>query len=142
MAWTTENAIAYAKDAKAAVLATVSVQGGSPQLRYVGGYGIEGKSFYLNTGKDSAKVKQIQAKGDVAVLFQHEAQEGLKNVTFYGKAVVLEAESAEAKKGLEVIKARRPQAVFDDSKVIVRVDVEKIKVLDFSEELKIQEFEL
>lgn len=139
MAWNTEKAIEYAKEAKAAVFATVDVNDKTPQLRYVGGYGIDGNAFYLNTGKDSAKVQQLKADNNVAIIFQHEAQESLKNVTFYGKATLLEGKDAE--NGREIIKVRRPQAVFDDSKVIVKVEIKKIKVLDFAEEQKVQEFE-
>lgn len=140
MAWNVEKAIEYAKEAKAAVFATVSEENGNPQVRYVGGYGIDGKSFYLNTGKDSAKVKQLLAKPDVTIIFQHEAQDSLKNVTFYGKASLVSAEELE--KAKEIIKVRRPQAAFDETKVIVRVDIKSIKVLDFGEEVKVQEFEL
>ena len=140
MAWNKEKAIEYAKEAKAAVFATVNTEDNTPQLRYVGGYGMDGSTFYLNTGKDSAKVKQIKSDGNVAILFQHEGQESLKNVTFYGKATILQEKEAE--KGREIIKARRPQAVFDDTKVIIRVDVEKIKILDFADTPKIQELSI
>ena len=139
MAWNIEKAIEYAKEAKAAVFATVA-EDGSPQVRYVGGYGIEGNVFYVNTGKESAKVKQIIAKPDVALIFQHEAQDSLKNVTFYGTASLVSADAAE--KAKEIIKVRRPQAAFDETKVIIRVDINRIKVLDFGEEVKIQEFKL
>lgn len=139
MAWNTEKAIEYAKEAKAAVFATVA-EDGSPQVRYVGGYGIEGNVFYVNTGKDSAKVKQILAKPEVALIFQHEAQDSLKNVTFYGKASLVS--DGDAEKAKEIIKIRRPQAAFDETKVIIRVDINRIKVLDFGEEVKNQEFKL
>ena len=140
MAWNTEKAIEYAKEAKAAVFATVA-EDGSPQVRYVGGYGIDGNVFYVNTGKDSAKVKQILAKPEVALIFQHKAQDSLKNVTFYGKASLVSTADA-AEKAKEIIKVRRPQAAFDETKVIIRVDINRIKVLDFGEEVKNQEFKL
>ena len=139
MAWNIEKAIEYAKEAKAAVFATVA-EDGSPQVRYVGGYGIDGNAFYVNTGKESAKVKQILAKTDVTLIFQHEAQASLKNVTFYGKASLVSSDDVE--KAKEIIKVRCPQAAFDESKVIIRVDISRIKVLDFGEEVKIQEFKL
>lgn len=140
MSWNVEKAIEYAKEAKAAVFATVAVENGNPQVRYVGGYGIDENSFYLNTGKESEKVRQLLAKPDVAIIFQHEAQDSLKNVTFYGKASIVSADGLE--KAKEIIKVRRPQAAFDETKVIVRVDIKSIKVLDFGEEVKVQEFEL
>lgn len=143
MAWTQESALTYAQEARSAVLATVS-EGGLPEVRHVGGYGIvsseKGTIFYLNTGKDSAKVAQIAHNPSISLIFQHGHQDGLKNVTLYGKArLATEEESAEAK---TAIQKRRPQAVFDETKVIVKVQVEKIKILDFSEEVKVQEIKL
>ncbi len=143
MAWTQEKALTYAEEAQSAVLATVT-EGGPPEVRHVGGYGIvtseKGAIFYLNTGKDSAKVTQIARNPSVSLIFQHGHQDGLKNVTLYGKArLAAEEERPEAE---AAIHKRRPQAVFDDTKVIVKVQVEKIKVLDFSEEVKVQEIKL
>jgi len=45
-------------------------------------------------------------------------------------------------KAKEIIKVRRPQAAFDETKVIIRVDINRIKVLDFGEEVKNQEFKI
>ena len=45
MSWNVEKAIEYAKEAKAAVFATVAVENGNPQVRYVGGYGIDENIF-------------------------------------------------------------------------------------------------
>lgn len=140
MAWTKESAFEYAKEAKSAVFASLCTKTGAPRIRSVGGYGLSDGVFYLNTAKDSAKVRQIQNRADVTILFQHEGQEVPKNVTFFGQASLLSGDEAE--KAREIIKARRPQAVFDDTKVIVKVQVEKIKILDFSEDEKVQEIEL
>lgn len=140
MAWTKESAFEYAKEAKSAVFATVCTVTGNPRIRSVGGYGISGNDFYLNTAKDSAKVRQIQKNPGVTILFQHEGQASPKNVTFFGNAEILS--DSDAEKAKEIIRFRRPQAVFDDTKVIVRVKVEKIKILDFQAEPKVQEIEI
>jgi len=140
MAWTKESAFDYAKEAKWAVFASLCTKTGAPRLRSVGGYGIADGAFYLNTAKDSAKVRQIQNRSDVTILFQQEGQAVPKNVTFIGQASIISGDEAEKAKAL--IKERRPQAVFDETKVIVKVQVKKIKILDFSEEEKVQEIEL
>lgn len=137
MAWTKESAFEYAKEAKSAVFASLCTKNASPSIRSVGGYGISDGAFYLNTTKDSAKVRQIQKRSDVTVLFQQEGQAVPKNVTFFGKATVVSGD--ETGKAQGIIRERRPQAAFDDTKVIVKVQIEKIKILDFSEEQKVQE---
>lgn len=106
---------------------------GNPQLRHIGGYTIDGKDILFSTGKDTDKTKEIANNNNVALLFQHEGQQELKNVTLYGKARKLDEE--ETKKAVDLIKIRRPQLRYTpEANIIYRVESESVKVLDFSKE--------
>ena len=113
-------------------MATVD-EAGNPQLRHIGGYTIDGKDILFSTGKDTDKTKEIANNNNVALLFQHEGQQELKNVTLYGKARKLDDE--ETKKAVDLIKIRRPQLRYTpEANIIYRVESESVKVLDFSKE--------
>lgn len=113
-------------------MATVD-EAGNPQLRHIGGYTIDGKDILFSTGKDTDKTKEIANNNNVALLFQHEGQQELKNVTLYGKARKLDEE--ETKKAVDLIKIRRPQLRYTpEANIIYRVESESVKVLDFSKE--------
>ena len=119
---------------KSFVLATVC-PAGRPHIRHIGGYRVDGKDIYFNTTRGSAKTEDIAAQPRVALLFQHEGQESLKNITLYGDARPLEGEEVE--KALEIIRKRRPQVAYDpEHSVIYKVDTDRIKILDFSAEEK------
>lgn len=114
------------------VLATVD-EAGKPQIRHIGGYTIDGKDILFSTGKDTDKTREIANNNNVALLFQHEGQQELKNVTLYGKARKLDEE--ETKKAVDLIKIRRPQLRYTpEANIIYRVESESVKVLDFSNE--------
>lgn len=114
------------------VLATVD-EAGNPQIRHIGGYTIDGKDILFSTGKDTDKTREIDNNNNVALLFQHEGQQELKNVTLYGKARKLDEE--ETKKAVDLIKIRRPQLRYTpEANIIYRVESESVKVLDFSKE--------
>lgn len=114
------------------VLATVD-EAGNPQLRHIGGYTIDGKDILFSTGKDTDKTREIANNNNVALLFQHEGQQEIKNVTLYGKARKLDEE--ETKKAVDLIKIRRPQLRYTpEANIIYRVESESVKVLDFSKE--------
>lgn len=114
------------------VLATVD-EAGNPQIRHIGGYTIDGKDILFSTGKDTDKTREIANNNNVALLFQHEGQQELKNVTLYGKARKLDEE--ETKKAVDLIKIRRPQLRYTpEANIIYRVESESVKVLDFSKE--------
>lgn len=114
------------------VLATVD-EAGKPQIRHIGGYTIDGKDILFSTGKDTDKTREIANNNNVALLFQHEGQQALKNVTLYGKARKLDEE--ETKKAVDLIKIRRPQLRYTpEANIIYRVESESVKVLDFSKE--------
>ncbi|MCD7981421.1 MAG: pyridoxamine 5'-phosphate oxidase family protein [Clostridiales bacterium] len=137
MAWNREEIINYIKDSRSLVLATVD-ENGFAQLRSIGGYGADGLQVYFGTAKTSGKVKQIEQNPHVALLFQHEGQQVPKNVTLYGTAAVLGEEEFES--GAAVIRERRPQIAFQkEESNLYRVDVEKVKILDFGSETKIKE---
>ncbi|MBP5324016.1 MAG: pyridoxamine 5'-phosphate oxidase family protein [Pseudobutyrivibrio sp.] len=122
----------YIYENKSLVLATVD-EAGNPQLRHIGGYTIDGKDILFSTGKDTDKTKEIANNNNVALLFQHEGQQELKNVTLYGKARKLDDE--ETKKAVDLIKIRRPQLRYTpEANIIYRVESESVKVLDFSKE--------
>lgn len=122
----------YIYENKSLVLATVD-EAGNPQLRHIGGYTIDGKDILFSTGKDTDKTKEIANNNNVALLFQHEGQQELKNVTLYGKARKLDEE--ETKKAVDLIKIRRPQLRYtSEANIIYRVESESVKVLDFSKE--------
>lgn len=124
----------YIYENKSLVLATVD-EAGNPQIRHIGGYTIDGKDILFSTGKDTDKTREIANNNNVALLFQHEGQQELKNVTLYGKARKLDEE--ETKKAVDLIKIRRPQLRYTpEANIIYRVESESVKVLDFSKEDK------
>ena len=124
----------YVYENKSLVLATVCPKG-RPHLRHIGGYTIDGTDIYFNTAKGTAKTVDIEAQPRVALLFQHEGQQVPKNITFYGEAAPLDKD--EAAKALELIKKRRPQVQYnEETNVIYKVTVDRIKILDFAAEEK------
>lgn len=122
----------YLKESKSLVLGTVD-KDGAPQVRHLGGYGVDGVQVYFSTSKETAKVAQIAANPKVAAIFHHEGQTApnFKNITLYGKAQLLTGD--EYQKGIEIIKARRPQAkISPETSNIYRIETEKVKILDFA----------
>ena len=124
----------YIYDNKSLVLSTVD-EVGKPQLRHIGGYTIDGTDILFQTRFDTDKTKEIANNNNVALLFQHEGQQSLKNVTIYGKAEKLD--EVEAEQAANLIKERRPQLNYDPQvNVIFKVTTDSIKVLDFAAETK------
>lgn len=124
----------YIYDNKSLVLSTVD-EVGKPQLRHIGGYTIDGTDILFQTRFDTEKTKEIANNNNVALLFQHEGQQSLKNVTIYGKAEKLD--EVEAEQAANLIKERRPQLNYDPQvNVIFKVTTDSIKVLDFTAETK------
>lgn len=133
-----EAIISYISGSESLVLATADING-QPQLRSIGGYGIEGLDIYFGTLKTSKKVTELEENPHVAVLFQHEGQviPNFRNITVYGKAELLSAGSFD--KGLEVIHSRRPQSrISTKTHNIYRIRTWEIKILDFSKEKQIE----
>ena len=124
----------YIYDNKSLVLSTVD-EVGKPQLRHIGGYTIDGTDIFFQTRFDTEKTKEIANNNNVALLFQHEGQQSLKNVTIYGKAEKLD--EVEAEQAANLIRERRPQLNYDPQvNVIFKVTTDSIKVLDFTAETK------
>lgn len=124
----------YIYDNKSLVLSTVD-EVGKPQLRHIGGYTIDGTDILFQTRFDTEKTKEIANNNNVALLFQHEGQQSLKNVTIYGKAEKLDEVKAE--QAANLIKERRPQLNYDPQvNVIFKVTTDTIKVLDFTADTK------
>lgn len=139
MAWEKKDIIDYIYNSKSLVLATVA-EDNTPQLRSIGGYGVEEYNIYFATAKDSDKVAQIAGNPNVVLLFRQEGQQVPKNVSIYGKAEALEGEAYE--NAIEIIKKRRPQLPLNEDKVVYHIKPEKIKVLDFTATLPVQVVEL
>lgn len=141
MAWNVKEIETYLTENKSVVLATVD-QSGNPQLRHLGGYGVDGLDVYFLTGKTTDKVGQIENHPEVALLFQHEGQviPNLKSITLYGKAI--EQKGDAFTQAAELIKKRRPQLVADAEKSsIYKVSADKVKILDFSSQPNVEVIE-
>ena len=124
----------YLYDNKSLVLATVT-EDTTPNLRHIGGYSIDGTDIVFQTTKGTGKTVDIKNNSSVAAVFQHEGQQSLKNITVYGKANELSGD--EVGKAVELIKQRRPQLNYNpEINVIYKIEVERVKKLDFSAEEK------
>ncbi len=132
----------YLEESKSLVLGTAD-EGGNPQLRFIGGYGVEDLNIYFSTGKGSDKVGQIASNENVVLLFQHEGQilPKLKNITIYGKAELLKEKAFE--QGTDIIKKRKPQAqISRETSNIYRINTRKVKILNLSSNSQIQTFDI
>ncbi len=138
MALLLENIIAYLKNSKTIVLATVD-QNNLPDIRTIGGYNFDGYILYFATSNTSKKVDQLQYNDHVAILAQHENQSlpNYTNITIYGHAKRLSG--PEYEEGRAKLLERRPNAVYEEeSKNIYKVIPEQIKILDLSKNSKEQ----
>ncbi|SDB14698.1 Pyridoxamine 5'-phosphate oxidase [Pseudobutyrivibrio sp. YE44] len=126
----------YLVENKSLVLATVT-ENCTPNLRHIGAYNVDGTDIVFQTKKDTAKATEINNNSNVAAIFQHEGQSGLKNITVYGQAELLELDKAD--KAVELIKERRPQFQYNSElNNIYKIRVQQIKKLDFSLDEKVQ----
>lgn len=124
----------YLKSNQRIILATTDKEG-SPDIRILGGYGLEGYTVYFSTSKTSNKNTQLSENKNTAVLFQHENQfiSRYFNVTLYGEAVLLES-SAEFEKGKDIIQNKNPNVkLTKETHNIYKIVPRKLKVLDFGE---------
>jgi len=128
----------YISETRFIELASVNSQG-RPEIRTLGSFANDGLTIYFSTGKKSAKVKQIEGNPWVVVLFQHENQDlpAYKNVTYYGKATVLE-NPEEFDIGVKALSDRNPRFKERAEKgqlgetVIFKIEPQNIKYLDFA----------
>lgn len=134
MSYTLSQIQVYLEENKSLVLGTVD-KNGNPQLRHLGGYGIEGLDIYFHTTVGSAKTKEITENPQVIALFQHEGQQVPKNVTLFGKAERLTGDRVNS--GVEIIRKRRPQVNYNpETSEVYKIKTDAIKVLDFASDTK------
>ncbi|MBY9080278.1 pyridoxamine 5'-phosphate oxidase family protein [Paenibacillus sp. HN-1] len=128
----------YLEGTRFVVLATVNGEG-TPELRTLGGFAVDGYKVYFSTDGGTEKVKQIRSNPAVTLLFQHENQElaGFVNVTLRGEARQVE-EPEELAHAIEALGNRNPR--FKEraekgelaSTAIFGIAASEIKVLDFA----------
>jgi len=129
----------YISKTKWVVLSTVT-QDNIPVLRTLGSIVNDDLNIYFSTGKNTAKVAQIESNPFVALLFQHEGQElsTFINVTYTGKAKKLSCEQ-ELAKAIELLSNRSPRFKERAEKgqlgetAIFKVEPVSIKYLDYSQ---------
>lgn len=136
MAVSKETIQKYLQETRYVVLATVNKKQ-APALRTLGSFAPDELQVYFSTGKTTAKVEQIRANQQVAILFQHENQEikSFINITISGKAHELD-EDTERRQAIARLSARNPK--FKDraargdleGTTFFRIDPEEIKVVD------------
>ncbi len=116
------------------ILATTDGEG-NPDVRILGGYGMEEYTVYFSTTKNSSKNNQLSENKNTAVLFQHDNQYISRyfNVTLYGEAVLLD-KSSEYEKGKDIIVNKNPNIkITKETHNIYKIIPQKLKVLDFGE---------
>lgn len=134
MAVSEEKIKEYLKSNQRIVLATVNTEG-SPDIRILGGYGVDGYTIYFSTTKTSNKNLQLNENKNTAVLFQHDNQFISKyfNVTIYGEAVLL-GNDLEFEKGRDSILNKNPNIkITTKTHNIYKIIPKNLKVLDFGE---------
>ena len=125
----------YLESSKTVLLATVDSDN-TPNVRTLGGFGIDGVTVYFSTAKESGKVEQIENNNSVSLLFQHENQVIPNFVNVEVKGIAEELKCKEKfEEGFKYILKRKPQSkVTKETHNIYKVVAKEIKVLDFSKE--------
>lgn len=125
----------YIESSKAAILATVD-SNNSPNLRAIGGFGINDAAIYFATAKDTNKVEHIKGNNNISIIFQHENQVIPNFINVEVKGVAEELESKEQfEEGFKFIAKRRPQLkVTEKTHNIYKIIPSEIKILDFTKE--------
>lgn len=136
-----EELKSYIANTKLLILATTSGEKEEvyPSLRTIGSFAADGFTIYFSTGKDTAKVKQLEKNPGVTAFFQQDGQEPAKfrNVTVIGKAKRLDDEDA-FNKAVDIISKQKPRLKEriekgeKDQIVIYKIKPEVVKTLDFS----------
>lgn len=130
----TEEVVDYLKDCRYVFLTTVGEDGYS-DIRSVGGYSLDETGIYIVTVKNSNKVEQILKHPEVLVFAQKENQTipDFQNITLYGKASVLSGEEEAQAKAL-IEERKGGLNLNQDGRVVLKVEVERGKKLDFRRE--------
>jgi general stress protein 26 len=132
-----KDVVDYISKAKLAILATVK-DGAVPALRTIGSFANDGLDVYFSTGRETAKVKQIEKNWNVAVYFQHDGQERPKfrYISVTGTAKHL-TDDAAIKQAVDTISNRNPSfkqriEKGELSKLsLFKVEAKSVKDLDF-----------
>lgn len=129
---------AYINNTKWVILATVR-EDGSPVLRVMGSFVLDGVNVYFSTPKATDKVRHIGKNNHVSFYFQHEGQElaTFKNVALIGLASEV-IDLVEYNRAVQLLSAKssrfREKAekgqLADSS--IYRIDSKEFKYLDRS----------
>ncbi|EHI97192.1 pyridoxamine 5'-phosphate oxidase-related FMN-binding protein [Clostridium sp. DL-VIII] len=125
----------YIESSKDTILATVDFNN-SPNLRVIGGFGIDDAAIYFTTAKDTNKVEHIKGNNNISIIFQHENQviPNFINVEVKGVAEELESKG-QFEEGFKFIAKRRPQLkVTEKTHNIYKIIPSEIKILDFTKE--------
>jgi uncharacterized pyridoxamine 5'-phosphate oxidase family protein len=134
MAVTTSKLKDYLNKNQTIILATVGIDG-APDIRTIGGFGINDFTVYISTAKDSNKVKQLEKENKVALFFQQDNEfiSSYFNATIFGKAEVVNTE-AEFDKGKALILNRKPHLnILKETHQIYKIIPESIKTVDIGE---------
>lgn len=128
----------YIKSTKYATLGYVSKEG-TPSLRAMGSFTNDELDLYFSSGKNAAKVSNIEVNPTISFLFQHEGQEltSFKSVTYVGKASLIKDEE-ELKKAVSLLGEKNPRFKERAEKgqlsetAIFKVVPQNIQYLDYS----------
>ncbi|MEI8102545.1 MAG: pyridoxamine 5'-phosphate oxidase family protein [Chlorobium sp.] len=129
----------YIVDSKYALLTYVRSDL-SPISRTIGSYAPDGENLFFSTGKESAKVDEIEKNKRVSFFFEHDNQapESWKSLLLIGDAEPITVGSTDYEKAIERLGAKSPRfreriAKGDlDSAIIYKVKTSELEYLDRS----------
>ncbi len=129
----------YIVDSKYALLTYVRSDL-SPISRTIGSYAPDGENLFFSTGKESAKVDEIEKNKRVSFFFEHDNQtpESWKSLLLIGDAEPLTVGSNDYAKAIDRLGAKSPRfreriAKGDlDSAIIYKVKTSELEYLDRS----------
>lgn len=112
----------------------------TPVSRAMGSFASDGENLYFSTGKDTAKVQEIEKNRRVSFYFEHDNQppEIWKSVLLIGDAEQVSAGAPDYATALERLGAKSPRfreriAKGDlDSAAIYRINTREVEYLDRS----------
>ena len=112
----------------------------TPVSRAIGSFAPDGDDLFFSTGKESAKVEEINRNKRVSFYFEHDNQvlENWKSVLLIGDAEPVIVGSADYNKAIEHLSAKSPRfrervAKGDlDSALIYRIKTSELEYLDRS----------
>jgi nitroimidazol reductase NimA-like FMN-containing flavoprotein (pyridoxamine 5'-phosphate oxidase superfamily) len=121
---------------------------GYPNTRVFYSHANDGFTVYFSSGKQTAKVAEIEKNPKVNAYYEDTSQDlgTWQNVTVYGKASILAEGSPEYEYAVKLIGVKNPifkQRIAEGAfaeRIIYKVTPEKVKVLDFSKDVKFETF--